>query len=151
MSRRQSGPWDSGIFTQVLFPSGWAWRITIGRNYDPTGSKVEVSYSPSNYVLDVDVSYVDGYTISISCSCSGVAVTGCNIRKSALLRPPSPISQNLPTERTDPSPALFHDGHTCANQGSGPFCYNPEQDIPEGPASPFFPPLPRCRLHLSRR
>ncbi|KAK4695151.1 hypothetical protein P7C71_g2544, partial [Lecanoromycetidae sp. Uapishka_2] len=101
--------------TQVLFPSGWAGRITIGKTYDPAGSKIEASFVPPNYVPDVDISYVDGYSIPISCSCSGVAVTGCNI-------------------------PLFHDGHTCINQGPGPICYNPEQSIPQGPASPFFEP-----------
>ena len=70
--------------TKVLFPSGWAGRITIGKTYDPLGSKIEASYSPPNYVADVDVSYVDGFSIPISCSCSGVAVTGCNIRTSSV-------------------------------------------------------------------
>lgn len=54
--------------TKVLFPSGWAGRITIGNNYDPLGSKIEASYSPPNFVADVDVSYVDGFSIPISCS-----------------------------------------------------------------------------------
>lgn len=101
--------------TTVLFPSGWAGRITIGKTYDPLGSKIEASYSPPYYVADVDVSYVDGYSIPISCSCSGVAVTGCNI-------------------------PLFNDGHTCSNEGPGPICYNPEQGIASGPAAPFFEP-----------
>lgn len=73
----------SGVLTsstRVLFPSSWAGRITIGRNYDPQGSKIEGSFSPPNYVPDVDISYVDGYSVPISCSCSGVAVAGCNIR-----------------------------------------------------------------------
>lgn len=64
--------------TQVVFPSDWAGRITIGKNYDPKGSKIEASLSPPNYVPDVDVSYVDGYSIPITCSCVGVAVSGCN-------------------------------------------------------------------------
>ena len=84
----------SGVLTsstKVLFPSDWAGRITIGKTYDPLGSKIEASYSSPNYVPDVDVSYVDGFSVPISCSCSGVAVTGCNIRKSSLnLRVPSP-------------------------------------------------------------
>ncbi|CAD6572536.1 MAG: hypothetical protein ASARMPRED_005437 [Alectoria sarmentosa] len=108
----------SGVLTsstQVLFPSDWAGRITIGKTYDPQGSKIEASYSSPNYVPDVDVSYVDGFSIPISCSCSGVAVTGCNI-------------------------PLFNDGKTCGNTGPGPICYNPEQDVPNGPASPFFEP-----------
>ena len=83
----------SGVLTsstKVLFPSDWAGRITIGKTYDPLGSKIEASYSSPNYVPDVDVSYVDGFSVPISCSCSGVAVTGCNIRKS-LLQPPVPF------------------------------------------------------------
>ncbi len=64
--------------TQLVLPSGWAGRITIGKNYDPKGSKIEASFVAPNYVPDVDVSYVDGYSVPISCSCSGVAVTGCN-------------------------------------------------------------------------
>lgn len=35
---------------------------------------------------------------------------------------------------------LFNDNHTCDNEGAGPICYNPEQDVPNGPASPFFEP-----------
>lgn len=101
--------------TKVLFPSGWAGRITIGKNYDAQGSKIEASLSPPNYVPDVDISYVDGYSVPITCSCSGVAVAGCNIQ-------------------------LFNYGHTCPNQGPGPVCYNPEQGVPDGPATPFFQP-----------
>ena len=70
--------------TRVLFPSNWAGRITIGKNYDAQGSKIEASLSPPNYVPDVDISYVDGYSVPISCSCSGVAVAGCNIRMLSL-------------------------------------------------------------------
>lgn len=73
----------SGVLTsstKVLFPSNWAGRITIGKTYDPDGSKIEASYSSPNYVPDVDISYVDGFSVPISCSCSGVTVTGCNIR-----------------------------------------------------------------------
>lgn len=67
--------------TQVVFPSDWAGRITIGKNYDPKGSKIEASFVAPNYVPDVDISYVDGYSVPISCSCSGIAVTGCNGRR----------------------------------------------------------------------
>ncbi|KAL2059352.1 hypothetical protein ABVK25_000644 [Lepraria finkii] len=101
--------------TQVLFPSDWAGRITIGQNYDPKGSKIEASFSGPNYVPDVDVSYVDGYSVPISCECEGVAVTGCNVE-------------------------LFHAGQTCQDKGAGPICYNPEENVPDGPASSFFAP-----------
>lgn len=77
----------SGVLTsstKVVFPSNWAGRITIGKTYDPLGSKIEASFVAPNYVPDVDISYVDGFSVPISCSCSGVAVTGCNIRTSSL-------------------------------------------------------------------
>ena len=75
--------------TRVLFPSNWAGRITIGKNYDPAGTKIEASLSSPNYLPDVDISLVDGYSVPISCSCSGVAVSGCNI---GMLSLPHPVS-----------------------------------------------------------
>ena len=78
--------------TRVLFPSDWAGRITIGKNYDPRGSKIEASFSPPNYVPDVDISYVNGYSVPISCSCSGVTVSDYNIRTLSL-----PLTYPLPT------------------------------------------------------
>ena len=121
--------------TQVLFPSGWAGRITIGGNYDPKGSKIEASYSAPDYVPDVDVSYVDGYSVPITCSCAGVAVTGCN----GELRYQVQCTQS---ELADLSKTvqLFDDGQTCPSEGPGPICYNPEEDVPNGPAAPFFAP-----------
>ena len=121
--------------TQVLFPSGWAGRITIGGNYDPKGSKIEASYSSPDYVPDVDISYVDGYSVPITCSCSGVAVTGCNGElRYHVLSPQSKITDLSQTVQ------LFDDGQTCPSLGSGPICYNPEEDVPDGPAAPFFAP-----------
>ncbi|KAL6722189.1 hypothetical protein ACLMJK_001296 [Lecanora helva] len=109
------GPGTLTLSTQISCPSGWAGRITIGKNYDPLGSKIEASFVPPNFVPDVDVSYVDGYTVPITCSCSGVPVTGCNV-------------------------PLFHDGHACDDEGPGPICYNPQVNVPHGPPLPFFAP-----------
>ena len=72
------GPGTLTSSTQLLCPSDWAGRITIGKNYDPRGSKIEASFVPPDYVPDVDISYVDGYSVPITCSCSGLPVTGCN-------------------------------------------------------------------------
>ena len=72
------GPGTLTSSTQISCPSGWAGRVTVGKNYDPKGSKIEASFVAPDYVPDVDVSYVDGYTLPITCSCSGVPVTGCN-------------------------------------------------------------------------
>ena len=63
-------------FTQYAFPTGWAGRVYVGPNLNPDGSKIEGSYTGRP---DIDVSYVDGYSVSITCSSQGVAVSGCNI------------------------------------------------------------------------
>ena len=72
------GPGILASTTKVLFPSDWAGRITLGLNDDPKGSLIEASFVHPDYVPDVDISYVDAFTVPISCSCQGVAVTGCN-------------------------------------------------------------------------
>ena len=35
---------------------------------------------------------------------------------------------------------LFRTGRTCQSEGAGPICYNPEEDVPHGPADSFFAP-----------
>lgn len=59
--------------TQYEFPTGWAGRIYIGPNPNPLGSKIEGSITGPP---DIDVSYVDGYSVPITCSSNGVAVSG---------------------------------------------------------------------------
>ncbi len=89
---------------------------------NPTLMSAMVSY-PSTAPLFPTLStlkplLVDGYTIPITCSCSGVVVTGCNV-------------------------PLFNDGITCANEGPGPICYNPLQNSQQAQgsaAAPFFEP-----------
>ena len=98
-------------FTQYIFPTGWAGRITVGPNTNPYGSKIEASCTGPP---DVDVSYVDGYSVPVTCSSEGTAVSGCNIE-------------------------LFgQPGITCDTQVEGPVCLNPAQNIPNGPAPRFF-------------
>ncbi|KAI4127521.1 MAG: hypothetical protein LQ338_003179 [Usnochroma carphineum] len=104
--------------TALAFPRDFAGAIFIGKTYDPANSKIEVSFSaPQNYRPGLDVSYADGYGVPITCSCSGIPVTGCNI-------------------------PLFRTGRTCANQGPGDrvTCYNPQKTVPDGPADYFFQP-----------
>ena len=97
--------------TQYAFPTGWAGRIYVGPNTNPMGSKIEGSITGPP---DIDVSYVDGYSVPITCSSEGTAVSGCNID---LFKQPS---------------------ITCNNQVDGPVCLNSAQNIPNGPAPPFF-------------
>lgn len=106
-----SGVLSASATTQLAVPTLYAGRAIIGPDYDVKASKIEWNWSN---VPDVDVSYVDGYSIPITCSCQGVAVTGCN-------------------------KALWHDGIACPDVVAG-VCYNPEYDVPNGPANAFFAP-----------
>lgn len=61
--------------TQYLYPTGWGGHINIAPNLSPYGSKIEGSFTGPP---DVDVSYVDGYSVPITCSSQGTPITGCN-------------------------------------------------------------------------
>ncbi len=98
--------------TQYAFPTGWAGRVYVGPNLNPDGSKIEGSYTTGP--PDIDVSYVDGYSVPITCSSEGTAVSGCNID---LFKQP---------------------GIPCNDQVDGPVCLNSAQNIANGPAPPFF-------------
>jgi len=97
--------------TQYIYPDEWAGRLVIGPNLNPYGSKIEGSFKNSS--VDIDISYVDGYSVPITCSSEGEAVTGCNLD---LFKAP------------------------CENQVDGPVCLNPARDIADGPPAPFFAP-----------
>lgn len=97
--------------TQYVFPDEWAGRVAVGPNLNPCGSKIEGSFKNSS--ADIDVSYVDGFTVPITCSSDGEPVTGCNID---LFKMP------------------------CDNTVKGPVCLNPAREFPDGPPSPFFAP-----------
>ncbi len=100
-----------GSPTQYAFPTGWAGRIYVGPNLNPLGSKIEGSYIGPP---DIDISYVDDYSVSITCSFKGTAVAGCNID-------------------------LFSQpGISCDHQVDGPVCLNFAQQHADGPAPPFF-------------
>ena len=87
--------------TQYTFPTGWAGRIGVGSNLNINGSKIEGSFTEPP---DIDVSYVDGYSVPITCSSEGTAVSGCNIE-------------------------LFtQSGIECYNQVDGPVCINTAQN-----------------------
>ncbi|OKL57362.1 hypothetical protein UA08_07430 [Talaromyces atroroseus] len=69
----------------VVVPTGWigSWAINDAL-YEITGDD---SLLEANFVVetggtvatvDVDVSYVDGFSVAIVCSCDGTIVTGCN-------------------------------------------------------------------------
>ncbi|KAL8992883.1 MAG: hypothetical protein Q9169_006768 [Polycauliona sp. 2 TL-2023] len=104
--------------TRVVVTKNFAGAIFIGKSFNPANSKIEISWSPpQNYRPGVDVSYVDGYSVPITCSCGGVPVTGCNI-------------------------LLASQGRVCPIPGAGDkvICYNPKKTVDNGPADPFFQP-----------
>ena len=95
--------------THYIYPTGWAGRISVGETTDIGNSLIEGSYTNEPYI---DVSYVDGFSVPITCSCGGVPVTGCNID-------------------------LFDQpGITCEDELEGHICKNPS--MPAGPATEFF-------------
>jgi len=95
--------------TQYTFPTGWAGRIVVGPSLNPNGTKIEGSYTGPP---DIDVSYVDGFSVPITCSSEGTVVSGCNIN-------------------------LFEQG-TCENLAEGHVCLNPARVLADGPATSFF-------------
>ena len=97
-------------------PSGWAGRISIGKDLHSDNSKIEGSYyGPGKG--DIDVSYVDGYSVPITCSIGGETVTGCNIEL---------FDQECAYPDT-----LVSNGNVCQNS---------QRTSDWGPASPFFAP-----------
>jgi hypothetical protein len=98
--------------TQYMFPPGWGGNIPIGRSLVGNNSLIEASNNNSQPFIDV--SYVDGFSVPITCSSDGKPITGCNID---LFQQPRII---------------------CDTEVAGPICNNPTRNKPEGPAACFF-------------
>ncbi|KAL8694381.1 MAG: hypothetical protein Q9218_000947 [Villophora microphyllina] len=106
---------DSGSLTYNA-PAGWAGRVSVGKVDHADNSKIEGSfYGAGNG--DIDVSYVDGYSVPITCSVDGKVVSGCNVE-------------------------LFDRGCNAPDSLSagGSACHNAAQGVPDGPASSMFAP-----------
>ena len=100
-----------GSATTYTFPTGWAGRISLGKTICGSNSLIEASF-PGEQWNSVDVSYVDGYSVPITCSNNGQAVTGCNLD-------------------------LWKQGNTCSSPiDNGAACHNTAGDY--GPAIQFF-------------
>ena len=69
-------PAPLGSSTSWTFPTQWAGRIYVGKTNAEANSKIEGSVTGPP---DIDVSYVDGYSVPMTCSAGGVVQTGCNI------------------------------------------------------------------------
>lgn len=100
-----------GSATTYTFPTGWAGRISVGKTLCGSNSLIEASF-PGEQWNSLDVSYVDGYSVPITCSNSGQAVTGCTVD-------------------------LWKQGNTCSSPiDNGAACHNTAGD--NGPAIQFF-------------
>ncbi len=62
--------------TQYVFSIEWAERIYVGLNIDYRSNKIEGSLIGSP---NIDVNYVDDYSMLITCSSKGTAISNCNI------------------------------------------------------------------------
>lgn len=99
--------------TQYIFPTGWGGNININPIFNINGSKIEASFIDG--MTDVDVSYVDGFSVPITCSLGDTVLTGCNIDL---------------FKQTDV---------TCETEVEGPVCINPTRfTLFDGPPAPFF-------------
>jgi hypothetical protein len=58
--------------TQYIYPTKWARRVGIGPNLNLNSSKIKGSFIiPKDTIItipDIDISYIDGYSIPITCS-----------------------------------------------------------------------------------
>ncbi|KAL8659902.1 MAG: hypothetical protein Q9226_000196 [Calogaya cf. arnoldii] len=102
-------------------PPGWAGRIQVGKVDNSDNSKIEGSfYGAGNGAIDI--SYVDGYSVPITCSAGGKVVSGCNIE---LWVRECIASDSVGEWGPDGKPAL---------------CRNGARESNRGPPSSFFSP-----------
>lgn len=81
------GTIDTGASASIVAPSGWAGNIAVGLAQYPIngdGSLLEGSLMDQGNgypVVDMDVSYVNGFSVPITCSCNNdnSVLSGCNL------------------------------------------------------------------------
>ncbi|KAI1867267.1 hypothetical protein JX265_000896 [Neoarthrinium moseri] len=108
------GTMAAGATAAIAVPTGWAGNIQIGlAKHKLTGdvSQIEANFviPPDNGIThytfavpDIDVSYVNGYSLSMTCSCNGVRVTGCTKDLFALNKCPNHNGQGACANPTRP-------------------------------------------------
>ena len=67
---------SDNVFTQYAFSTEWAERVYVSSNLNLNDSKIEDSYTSSS---DINVSYVNDYSVLITCSFKDTAVFDCNV------------------------------------------------------------------------
>ncbi|MCJ1460614.1 hypothetical protein MMC28_010996 [Mycoblastus sanguinarius] len=102
-----------GSTTNVVFPTGWAGRVYLGKTTNSADTLIEGSTTGAN---DVDVSYVDGFSVPVTCSVGSTVIVGCNID-------------------------LWTVSGNCSEMiGDQDVCLNPMQTVADGPATEWFLP-----------
>lgn len=109
--------------TSYAVPPGWAGRVYVGKTVNKDNSKIEGSWKGPG-TGNIDVSYVDGYSVPITCSVGDRVIVGCN--KELF---------NQPCQAPDTMSEMGPDGRPAV-------CHNAAQGLADGPASSFFAP---CR------
>ncbi|KAK6189578.1 putative secondary metabolism biosynthetic enzyme [Pestalotiopsis sp. IQ-011] len=79
------GTLAQGAAASFAVPTGYIGNLALSEAHHPISADdtlIELNFVfAKDYnvaVADVDVSYVNGYSVPITCSCSGSVVTGCN-------------------------------------------------------------------------
>ncbi|KAM7200675.1 hypothetical protein V8F20_005177 [Naviculisporaceae sp. PSN 640] len=111
----------NGESGSIVVPPGWHGNIPIvesggGRRFQGDESQIEGSFVQQGnrgVILDINVSYVTGFSVPITCSCDVGVIGGCN--------------------------KWLWDMSRCPNDNGVGSCRNPERDT-WGPAHPFFKP-----------
>ncbi|KAI9738403.1 MAG: hypothetical protein M1834_008906 [Cirrosporium novae-zelandiae] len=108
-----SGTLAASATTMYRFPTGWAGNMALGKTSNAKNSLIEISFVNA---VDIDISYVNGYSVAITCSCvaSSTVIAGCSKALFAL--------NDCPSSQLE----------------SGPLCLNGAPDA--GPAETFFAP-----------
>ncbi|KAM7190840.1 hypothetical protein V8F33_009263 [Rhypophila sp. PSN 637] len=111
----------NGESGSIVVPQGWHGNIPIVesggiRRFQGDESQIEGSFVQQGgweYILDINVSYVTGFSVPITCSCDVGVIGGCN--------------------------KWLWDMGRCPNDNGVGSCKNPERDS-RGPSHPFFKP-----------
>ncbi|KAK8041574.1 hypothetical protein PG994_014581 [Apiospora phragmitis] len=79
------GTLAAGATAAIAVPTNWAGIISVNDAQYPASeqnSLIEANYQnrtiEKHAIADIDVSYVNGFTLPITCSCNDLGVTGCN-------------------------------------------------------------------------
>ncbi len=120
---RGSGVLANGASDFITVPLGWGGNIAVvenggGRTFRGDESQLEASYADQGIYggkrFDINVSYVNGFSLPITCSCDVGVIAGCN-------------------------KYLWNMG-SCPNDNGVGSCRNPQRYVNNGPAAPFFAP-----------